>query len=114
MNGRILNMNNIARECFVPRSTVEKYFSVLFDTLIAYTLPAYTPGLKVKETRMPKFYIFDPGIARGCAGLTRENLDKSYKEPLFETYVLNEIRAYNHCSGKNRKLSITMYQKLKK
>ncbi|MBF0316059.1 MAG: ATP-binding protein [Oligoflexia bacterium] len=104
MNGQVLNVEAIARECKISRSTVDKYFEVLYDTLIAYKLPGYQPGLKVKELASPKFYFFDSGVARAVAGLTREHLDKSYTGFLFETFLLNEIRAYNFYSGQNRDL----------
>lgn len=104
LNGQILNVKNISRECSVPRTTVDGYFDILFETLIAFRLPAYRPGLKVKEISNYKFYFFDSGVARSCAGLIREELDKSYVGYLFETYLLHEVRAYNEYAGKKREL----------
>ncbi len=104
LNGQVLNVENIARECSLPRTTVDSYFNILLETLIAFQLPAYRPGLKVKEVSKNKFYFFDSGVARACAGLVRDELDKSYTGYLFETYLLHEIRAYNEYSGKKRGL----------
>lgn len=104
MNGQILNVENISREAKVGRSSIEKYFNVLYETLVAYTLPAYQPGLRVKETGSPKFYFFDGGVARAAAGLTRDILDNSYRGFLFENYLLNEVRAYNSYFKKDRLL----------
>ena len=56
MNGQLLNAQNIAREAAVPRSSVDGYFTLLQDTLVACLLPAYRPGAKVRETAHPKFY----------------------------------------------------------
>ena len=102
MNGQILNVESVARDCKVSRTTVDQYFNILFETLIAFKLPAYQPGIKVKEIGSPKFYFFDSGVARACAGLTNESLDRSYKGFLFETFLLNEIRAFNSYFKRNR------------
>lgn len=104
MNGQILNVENIARESRVARSTVDKYFNMLEETLIGFKLMAYRPGIKVKESASPKFYFFDSGVARVAAGMTREHLDREYLGYLFETFLLNEIRSYNHYSGLHRNI----------
>jgi predicted AAA+ superfamily ATPase len=104
VNGQILNVENIARESKVKRPTVEKYFEVLYDTLIAYKLPAYQPNIRMNESAHSKFYFFDAGVARAAAGYVYETLDQAYRGFLFETYLLNEIRAYNDYAGKNRDL----------
>jgi uncharacterized protein len=68
LNGQKVNPQNIAREAAVSRSTVDTYFSILFDTLLGHFLPAWRPGLKVREAVHPKFYWFDPGVARAAGG----------------------------------------------
>lgn len=100
MNGQILNVGNIARESGVNRTTVDNYFEILVDTLIGYRIPAYQPGLKIKETSHPKFYFFDPGVARAAAGQARQPLGRDQEGFLLETLILNELRAYNDYSRK--------------
>lgn len=100
LNGQILNCEMISRESRVKRPTVDKYFQVLFDTLIGFKLPAYQPNLRVNESAHAKFYFFDSGVARAAAGLLSNNLDPSYRGFSFETFMLNEIRAYNEYSRK--------------
>ena len=104
MNGQILNVENIAREAKVKRPTVDTYFEVLIDTLLGFKLPSYQPCLRINEVAHAKFYFFDGGVARAAAGLTRDPLDALYRGFLFETYCLNEVRAYNDYSGKRRDL----------
>lgn len=41
----------------------------------------------------PKFYLFDPGVARALAGRYREPLDAVERGCLLETWVLHELRA---------------------
>lgn len=101
VNGQALNYENIARESHIGRTTVQNYFDVLTETLIGFELPAYKPGLKVKEIARPKFYFFDSGVARACADLLSYEIDSSYKGYLFETFIINQLKMYNDYSGKN-------------
>lgn len=101
MNGQSLNFENIARESHTSRSTVQTYFEILIDTLIGFYLPSYQPGLKVKEVSKSKFYFFDSGVARCCAGFASYVLDQSYKGYLFETFMVTQLRAYNEYSKKH-------------
>jgi predicted AAA+ superfamily ATPase len=105
LNGQTLNAGNIAREAAVPRSTVDTYFSILTDTLLGHFLPAWRPGIKVRETAHPKFYWFDPGVARGAAGLLRDPVDRSWKGISLETLIFHELRVYNETSRKMRPLA---------
>jgi uncharacterized protein len=102
INGQTLNVQNIAREAAVARSTVDTYFTVLADTLVGHMLPAWRPGLKVRETAQPKFYWFDPGVARAAAGLLRNPPDRLWQGTALETLIYHEMRVYNeigrrHC-----------------
>lgn len=94
MNGQILNLSNIARDAEVKRPTAEGYFEVLTDTLLGFSLPAWRPKAKVKENASPKFYFFDPGVARVLSGKHLGPVEDAEKGFLLETFVLNEIRAY--------------------
>lgn len=67
LNGKVVNGQSIAREAGVARSTVDTYFSILSDTLLGHWLPSWRPGLKVREAAHPKFYWFDPSVARASA-----------------------------------------------
>lgn len=104
INGQRVNAQNIARDASVARSTVDNYFSILNDTLVGYFLPAWRPGLKVRETMQPKFYWFDPGVARASAGLLRDPADRSWQGISLETLIYHELRVYNEVSRKQRPL----------
>jgi uncharacterized protein len=105
MNGQMLNMQNIAREAEIPRSSADGYFSVLTDTLMAHFLPPYRPRLKVREAAHPKFFWVDAGIARAAAGLLRDPVDRAWKGASLETLIFHELRVYNAASGKHRPLA---------
>jgi len=103
-NGQVLSVENIARQSQVARATVDRYFEILEDTLLARRLPSYRPGALVKEISHPKFYFFDSGVARAAAGLIDEPIDSVWKGFSLETTLLSELLAYNHYAGKNREL----------
>ena len=102
LNGQLVNGQNIAREAAIPRSTVDAYFSILRDTLLGHFLRAYRPKARVREQAHPKFYWFDPGVARAAAGLLFDPLDRIWQGGALETVVYHELRVYNHTHGKNR------------
>jgi predicted AAA+ superfamily ATPase len=102
LNGHMLNRQNISREAAVPRSTVDTYFSILEDTLLGHFLPAYRPNLKVREQAHPKFYWFDPGVARAAAGLIFEPVDRLWMGTALENLIDHELRVYNHIQNRNR------------
>jgi predicted AAA+ superfamily ATPase len=104
MNGQVLNKQNIAREASVPRSNVDVYFSILEDSLLGHFLPAYRPNIKVREQTHPKFYWFDPGVARAAAGLVFDQPDKLWLGTALETLIYHELRVYNHIAEKERNL----------
>jgi uncharacterized protein len=93
MNGQVVNVTGISRDAAVARPTVQGYFDVLTGTLIGHWLPAWRRRAKVKEVASPKFYLFDPGVARALAGRMREPLDSAERGFLLETWLLHELRA---------------------
>ncbi len=102
LNGQVANVAGVARDAAVARPTVQGYFETLIDTLIGYWLPAWRRRAKVKEVASPKFYLFDPGVARALAGRLREPLDGLERGFLLETWLLHELRAaisYHNCGG---------------
>lgn len=102
INGQMLNSQNISREASVARSTVDTYFNILTDTLVGHFLPAWRPGLKVREIAQPKFYWIDPGVARAAAGLLNDQIDRFWKGTALETIIFHELRVYNAISGRHR------------
>ena len=102
LNGQLVNALNISRDASVPRSTVDVYFSILVDTLLGNFLQAYRPKAKVREGAHPKFYWFDPGVARAAAGFLHDPADRLWLGSALETLILHELRVYNHTSNLNR------------
>jgi predicted AAA+ superfamily ATPase len=62
MNGKIVNYSAIANDVGVSTTTVQTYFEILSDTLIAVTLPAYHSSIRKRQRSNPKIYLFDLGV----------------------------------------------------
>lgn len=93
-NGEILNYKNIASECGVSAPTVKEYFSILEETLIGYTIPAFTRNVKRRVIQSPKFYYFDVGIANFLLRRTAIKPGSPEFGHAFEHFILQEIIAY--------------------
>jgi predicted AAA+ superfamily ATPase len=87
------------------RATVDGYFELLADTLLGFSLPAYRPGLKVREAARSKFYWLDPGVARACAGLLRDPLSLDWRGVALETLLFHELRVWNAVAQRHRPIA---------
>jgi predicted AAA+ superfamily ATPase len=94
LNGQSVSMSNVASEAGVHRASVQRHFQILVDTLIGVMVPAWQPRLKVREVAHPRFYFFDPGVARAVAGRIRADVHDTERGALLETWVLHELRAH--------------------
>ncbi len=104
LNGQAINTTAIAAEAGVPRRSVDGYFEILIDTLVGHWLPAYQPGAKVREVARPKFYWFDPGVARAAAGRLDETPDPLWLGVALETSVFRELRVHAQQTGREPRL----------
>ncbi len=93
-SAQTLNMANISRESATPIKTVQNYFQILEDTLIAYKLLAWDKTIKKQLALAPKFYFFDNGIVNTLMGRLDAVLDPLQKGHLFEQFIINEFRAH--------------------
>ncbi len=93
-NGQVTNVSGIARDAQVARQTVEGYFEILVDTLVGFWLEPWRLKRRTKQVAHPKFYFFDPGVARALSGRLPYPPLPEETGRLFETWVLNELRAY--------------------
>jgi predicted AAA+ superfamily ATPase len=93
-NGQLINAAQIASDAQVARSTVQNYFEILKDTLIATTLPAWKRSEKRKAIVTSKLYFFDGGIVRHLQH--RRGLRPRSPEfgAAFETWMHHELRSY--------------------
>ncbi|MDQ1335255.1 MAG: uncharacterized protein QG552_2205 [Thermodesulfobacteriota bacterium] len=93
--GSILNVSTVARDCAVPRKTVEGYFDILDDLYIGYRIPIFQKRAKRKTQAHPKFYFFDAGLFRALRPVGPLETQGETIGPAIETLVLQELLALN-------------------
>ena len=93
-NSEMLNYENISKDVGVSRSAVISWFQILYDTLIAFEVPAYTKTKRRKAYASSKFYFFDLGVIRQLLGFERIEAGSAEYGKFFETYIAMELRAY--------------------
>ncbi len=91
-HGQTMNVSAVARDSSVARTTVEAYFSILEDTLLAWRLPAFHNKPAVRQRAHPKVYWIDAGIVRA---IKRNSGPVVLEErgSLAEGWVANTLRA---------------------
>ena len=93
-HGSVLNLNNIARECEVRRETVGGYVEILYDLLMAYSIPVFTKRAKRAVIKHPKFYFFDAGVYRILRPAGPLDMSGEIYGPNLEGLVAQHIRAW--------------------
>jgi uncharacterized protein len=105
-NGKILNASKIGRQCGIDPKTSQRYFEILADTLIGFYLPAFDLSIRKQQLAHPKFYWFDPGVARAASGLLDvEMLPGTYEfGNIFEQLVIAEAKKLNDATESHASL----------
>jgi predicted AAA+ superfamily ATPase len=93
-NAQVTSAAGIARDAQVSRQTVQGYFDILVDTLLGSWLPPWKLKRATKQVGHPKFYFFDAGVARALSGRLPYPPTPEELGPLFETFLLGEVRAF--------------------
>lgn len=92
-HGQVLNVDGLARDAGVARTTVQGYIDILEDTLLAFRLPAFDGKLRVKERSHPKLYWLDNGLARAAKGSLGPPVPEE-RGVLLESFIVQIVRAY--------------------
>ncbi|MBD3347095.1 MAG: AAA family ATPase [Chitinivibrionales bacterium] len=105
-NGEILNYSKIGRSTGVSDKSVEKYYTILEDTLFGFHLLPWHSSVRKQQISSSKFYFHDTGIVRALQGQFSEISRKSTYEygRLFESFIISEIFRLNHYTEKDYKL----------
>lgn len=93
-NGKIINFSNIARDVGVGVHLVQKYFSILEDTLLGFFLNSFQHSFRKRLSKSPKFYFFDTGVVRTLAGrisIPLNDSNSAYGE-IFEHFVITQCK----------------------
>ena len=104
-NGEQINYQSIASASQIPRSTVQEYFKILKDTLLASEVPVWRKGRSRKTVETAKFYLFDTGVTRRLSG--RRELVRGTPEygHAFESWIMHEIASYADAFRRDAEIS---------
>ena len=92
LHGQLINVSSAAREAEVGRTTLNGYFDILEDTLLAFRLPAFEAKLRLRERKHPKLYWVDPGLVRAVGNRFGEPHPEE-RGALFEGLIASLLRA---------------------
>lgn len=100
-NGTIVNFSNIARDVGASDNTIQKYFSILEDTLLGFFLEAFQHSFRKRLSKSPKFYFFDTGIVRALSAQLTVPLTPRTSQfgDIFEHFIIlqcKQLASYYH------------------
>jgi predicted AAA+ superfamily ATPase len=95
----VLSVSAVARDVGLPRKTVEGYFQLLDDLLLAIRLPVFARRARRPMASHTKFYFFDAGVCRALRPTGPLDSADEIDGPAIETLVLQELRATNDNLG---------------
>jgi len=93
--GNLVNVSEIAREASIERKTVEEYFQITEDMLLATRLPVFSKKAKRKTIAHQKFYYFDVGVYKALRPMGPYDSPEEAEGPALESLVFQELQAIN-------------------
>ena len=93
-SGELVSFTAMGRECQVPTRTVQSYYEILEDTLIALRLTPWRKSLRHRLVAHPKFYLFDLGVVNSLTRQLTAPPDPVRFGRLFEQFIILESHRY--------------------
>jgi uncharacterized protein len=95
-NGQCVNYAKMGRAAGISDVTVKDYFEILYDTLIAYHIPAWSYSIREQLQQSPKYYLFDNGIVNALLGELKSSPNPATYRfgRLFENLVVGQLVRY--------------------
>jgi predicted AAA+ superfamily ATPase len=90
-----LVISKVAVDCHVDRKTVEEYFNILEDLLLAFRLPVFSKRSKRDLLVKEKFFFFDSGLYQAIRPRGPLDLDSEVNGAALETLIVQQVRAMN-------------------
>lgn len=104
-NGQEINYQSFANDCGVTIPTIKNYFSILEDTLLGFSLTAFTKSKKRKAITRSKHYLFDIGVVNSLCEVSEVKIKSPYFGNAFEHFIISEVRSANSYLEINKTLS---------
>lgn len=94
-HGSVLSVSGIAREAGIKRSTLDSYFDILEEMLVASRLPVFNKRAKRQLIGHDKFYFFDAGVFRSLRPKGPLDNPNEIDGVCLEGLVHQHLRAWN-------------------
>lgn len=91
--GQMLNITKLAEDTDIPRTTAERWLSILITANLVYLLRPFHVNITKREIKAPKLYFLETGLAAYLTGWdTPDVLRKgAMGGAFFKTFVISEI-----------------------
>lgn len=90
--GHQVNYSAIGREVGLSPKSVQSYFGILEDTLIAVRLNPWRKSLRKRLAAQPKLYFFDCGVTNAVNKTLSGGVDRFYRGRLFEQLIVLQTK----------------------
>ena len=104
---QLLNYASLADDCGISQPTAKQWLSILEASYIVFLLPPYHPDARKRLVKMPKLHFHDTGLVCCLLGIRTPAELRSHplRGPIFETWMVSEIRKHRLNRGLARGLS---------
>ena len=105
--GQVVNTSNLSANLGLPRSTVDRYLSLLEEVFLIKRIPAWSRGATARATHAPKLAFVDSGVAAMLLGQDETSLGRITSElgGVLESFVAMEIARQLTWAGQTIELS---------
>ncbi|MBU0569697.1 DUF4143 domain-containing protein [Patescibacteria group bacterium] len=101
-NASIINFTSLANNSAISPNTAKSWLSILKQSYLIFTLPAYFKNINKQLRKSPKLFFFDTGLLCYLLGIkSKSDLTNHHLYgQIFENFVISEIikKSYNDYS----------------
>lgn len=104
---QLLNYSSLADDCGISQPTAKAWLNILETSFIVFRLPPFHSNLRKRLVKMPKLHFYDTGLVCWLLGIRTPEQLRSHplRGPIFETWVVSEIKKRRSNRGKTGSLS---------
>jgi uncharacterized protein len=102
-SGQFVDQTRLAKEAAVTRATVQRYYEILEDTLLAHRIDAFSNSDRRRLIQHPRYYLFDVGVYNALVGNFEASGDRL--GTLLEHFMVSQIVALAHARDADIRLS---------
>jgi predicted AAA+ superfamily ATPase len=105
-SGDWMDFSKFGSQAMIQRVSAQRYFEILVDTLVVYSVEPFAKSAKRRIIQHPRFFYFDVGALNGALGNFSVSADRLGS--LFEHLVLQSIKST--AAGYDQEVRISGYR----